>query len=411
MKTLCVITILTTSDNLSYELDPISAAIREIDVSVSAEKISALLKLNIAFISDIHLGHPNTPTDFIIQNLETYAFPDNDETGKLDIIFLSGDVFDSQMEFDSPAAVSIRGWVGRFIQMCARRGIVVRILKGTPLHDWEQSYIFHEINQNFELGCDLKYIDQIHIEHMEKFGIDVLYVPDEARTTPEQTWEVVQSLLDERGITQVDLASMHGAFPHQLPNLESIKDRFHDSEKYLKIVRHWIDIGHIHKHSIFDRILAQGSFDRLAHSEEMDKGIIKVMHGDIQFVKNYGAMRYTTLDVRGLAPEHVLATVAKEVGDDRSQGNIRLTCAKGDVASDMRRRLGDIYPFIRFTVDRVSDDKKKITVEEATKQMRQLPILTRDNILDEIRLVLNEQNPDRALHCTKIVENLIGVIS
>lgn len=395
----------------AFELDPINAAIQEIDMAVSATKLSAALKLNLAFISDIHLGHPNTPTDFIIQNLETYAFPDNDETGKLDIIFLSGDVFDSQLEFDSPAAVSIRAWVARFVQMCARRGISVRILKGTPLHDWEQSYIFHEINVNFDLGCDLKYIDQIHIEHMEKFGIDVLYVPDEARATPEQTWDVVQALLDERGITKVDLASMHGAFPHQLPNLEAIKDRFHDPVKYTNIVRHWIDIGHIHKFSIEGNILAQGSFDRLSHNEEMDKGIIKVLNGDVKFVKNYGAMRYVTLDVQGLSPENVLATVAKELGEDRSQGNIRLICKKGDVASDMRRRLTDIFPFIRFTVDRVSDDKKKITVEEATKQLRQLPILTRDNILDEIILVLKEQNPERAERCAKIVGNLIDVIS
>jgi hypothetical protein len=377
----------------------------------SLDQISAALKLNMAFISDIHLGHPNTPTDFIIHNLETYAFPDNDETGKLDIIFISGDVFDSQMEFDSSAAVAVRAWVARFIGMCVKRGIAVRVLKGTPLHDWDQSFIFHETNVNYNYRCDLKYIDQIHIERIDKFGIDVLYVPDEARATPEQTWDVVQSLLDERGITQVDIGCMHGAFPHQLPNIEAIKDRFHDPDKYNAIVRHFIDIGHIHKHSIHGKILAQGSFDRLSHNEEMDKGHIRVLHGNVQFVKNYGAMRYLTLEVHGFAPEDVLALVSRTLGENRSPGNVRLLCKKGDVAGDMRRRLADIFPFIRFTVERESDNKKKITVEEATKQMRQLPILTRDNILDEIRLVLNDQNPERALRCSKIVENMIGVIS
>lgn len=396
---------ISNDDGLDLEIKALDQAIKQ------TMNVGAFLKLNVAFISDIHLGHPNTPTEFIIHNLETHAFPDIDETGLLDIIFISGDAFDSQMEFDSPAAVAIRGWVARFIKMCVRRNIAVRVLKGTPLHDWDQSYIFQEVNENFHLGCDLKYIDQIHIEHMERFNIDVLYVPDEARATPDLTWEVVQKLLDEKGLEKVSMACMHGAFPHQLPNIESIKDRFHDPDKYNRIVEHYIDIGHIHKHSIHGKILAQGSFDRLCHNEEMDKGHIRVMRGDVQFVKNHGAMRYTTLDVQGLAPEEVLAAVAREVGDDRSPGNIRLTCKRGDVAGDMRRRLTDIFPFIRFTVERLSEDKKKITVEEATKQMRQLPILTRDNILDEISLVLKEQNPERAERCIKLVENMINVIS
>lgn len=393
-------------------IDAVDTEIKNLDAAIKQNmKVGAFLKLNVAFISDIHLGHPNTPTDFIINNLETYAFPDTDETGLLDIIFFSGDVFDSQLEFDSQPAVDIRAWVARFLKMCVKRDIAVRVLKGTPLHDWDQSFIFHEMNENFHLGCDLKYIDQIHIEHMEKFGIDVLYVPDEARATPEQTWDVVQSLLDEKGLLKVAMACMHGAFPHQLPNIEAIKDRFHDPVKYEGIVEHFIDIGHIHKHSIKGKILAQGSFDRLCHNEEMDKGHIRVMRGEPVFIKNHGAMRYTTLDVQGLAPEEVLVHVGKELGDNRSPGNIRLTCKKGDVAGDMRRRLTDIFPFIRFTVDRISDDKKKITVEEATKQMRQLPILTRDNILDEISLVLKDQNPERALRCIKLVENMINVIS
>ena len=49
------------------------------------------LRLNIASISDIHLNHPNTPTEMIIRNLETYAFPDTPETHKLNIIFLRRD--------------------------------------------------------------------------------------------------------------------------------------------------------------------------------------------------------------------------------------------------------------------------------------------------------------------------------
>lgn len=47
--------------------------------AISAEnklKEVAGLRLNIASLSDIHFNHPNTPTEFIIRNINRYVFPD-----------------------------------------------------------------------------------------------------------------------------------------------------------------------------------------------------------------------------------------------------------------------------------------------------------------------------------------------
>lgn len=152
--------------------------------AISAEnklKEVAGLRLNIASLSDIHFNHPNTPTEFIIRNINRYVFPDTPETRALDIIFIGGDVTDSLMDFASDNAVAYRKWVSEFLRYCAKHDIMVRIIEGTPLHDWGQSIIFVEENENHEIGCDLKYFTDISIEHIERYNIDVLYIPDEAR--------------------------------------------------------------------------------------------------------------------------------------------------------------------------------------------------------------------------------------
>lgn len=368
-------------------------------------------RVNIAVISDIHLGHPKTPTEHIIRNLETYAFPRGEDTKKLDIIFIAGDIFDMMLDFFSPESVAIRRWVAKLVALATEYDIAIRILKGTPLHDWDQPYIFVEERENHYNQCDLKYIDNIHIEYMERFGIHVLYVPDESRPTPEQTWEVVEQLMSEQGISQVDYAIMHGAFPHQLPNIDAIKDRFHDPEKYLKIVRYYIAIGHIHKHSQYDRIIAQGSFDRVAHGEEGDKGHIRINHGQVEFRINKGAMRYLTLDVTGMSADLIIEKVGQVLGNDVTPGHIRLRCFREDVGSNIHRRLSDIFPYIQFTTDLSSSTpKKKITSEEATRQLKQLPVLTRDNITDELLSTIKQQAPDRYDRCVSLVENLVNVI-
>ena len=53
-------------------------------------------QLRVVVLSDIHLGHPNTPTVEIIKNLNL-AFPDNVEANSIDLIFIAGDVFDRLM--------------------------------------------------------------------------------------------------------------------------------------------------------------------------------------------------------------------------------------------------------------------------------------------------------------------------
>jgi UDP-2,3-diacylglucosamine pyrophosphatase LpxH len=98
-------------------------------------------KLNVASISDIHLGAKRTPTRHILQNLRL-AFPDNEETGALDLICLVGDVFDTLLSLNHEDLVEIKIWIAEFLRLCVKHGIKLYILEGTPSHDWWQSHSF-----------------------------------------------------------------------------------------------------------------------------------------------------------------------------------------------------------------------------------------------------------------------------
>lgn len=288
-------------------------------------------KLKVAAVGDIHLGHPNTTTREIIANLRK-AFPDSAETGTLDLILLEGDVFDRLLTLPDGNSFEIKGWINNFLRMCKRRNIVVRVLEGTPSHDWNQSRLFISCNEDGEIGADVKHVTDLSIEYLEQFDSTILYVPDEWEAEPDETWRQVNVLLKENFITKVDFALMHGSFEYQLP--AHVKLPSHTAERYLSIVKHYIFIGHIHRHTRMDRILAAGSFDRLAHGEEEPKGHLRVTINDglgdeIVFVENTGAKVYKSYDCTGLPIEAALSKLdAVELLPDNSY--IRIIAAAED---------------------------------------------------------------------------------
>lgn len=338
--------------------------------------------LKVAVISDVHLGHDKTDAAFITQNLYR-AFPDNELTGELDIIWIAGDLFDRRLSLPDDGVSYIHEWATRFLSMCKRRDIVVRVLEGTPSHDWKQAELLVSINENAGIHADLRHITALEIEHIERFGIDVLYIPDEWRAKNIDTWIEVQELMTEKQLTHVDFSIMHGAFTHQIP--ANIVDMFetHNAEHYLDITRYLIFIGHIHHHSQYERILAAGSFDRLHHGEEEPKGHIRATvepSGEYQlrFVENTGARMYQTRNYTGVNIDEVyrdldgLTTLPEN-------SNLRIQANTDDAVFSAGRELKARYPKWRITFK--SNDRKEKIQPTITKEAIQTVNLSYNNIL------------------------------
>lgn len=286
-------------------------------------------KLNIAEFSDIHLGNPRVPTYKIIEGLNA-ALPDNEITAALDWLILAGDVTDRQLKMSDHHVYEIQAWVTRVLRLCKKHDIVLRVLLGTPSHDWGQSKLFESMNETAEIHADIRYIDTLYIEHIERFNIDVLYIPDEYRPTASETWRDVELLLHKHRLEKVDYVIMHGGFTHQFPQHLRHMPVLHDPDKYLDICRSYIFVGHIHQSSRNKRILAAGSFDRDKHGEEYPKGHLRVQTyddpslDDVRFVENKYATKFVTIDLREVEFEDMGKAIANACGVLPEGSHIRI---------------------------------------------------------------------------------------
>lgn len=339
-------------------------------------------ELNIASVSDIHLGHRRNPTMRIVENLNT-AFPDDETTAALNILLLPGDVFDNLLSLPDADVAYIDYWIHRTLRLCKKYNIVLVVLEGTPGHDWKQSKRFVEINKNAGIGADLRYVDTLSIEYIEQYGITVLCVPDEW-DTPENTLSQIHDLLRAKGLTQVDFAVMHGQFPHQLP--EHIKAPKHDPEAYLAMVKYLIFIGHVHTFSVYKgRIIAQGSFDRLVHGEEGPKGHVRAKvrapdDFDLKFIENENAQKFVTIKCTSMELEETLETISAQVRDLPEGSFVRVEADHDNpilVNMDELIRRFPLATWTKLSREAAIEEKQKVMEEDTPF----VPIvLTRDNL-------------------------------
>ena len=357
--------------------------------------------LRIAEFGDVHLGHPNTRTSHILTALRL-AFPDTPATADLDLIILAGDLFDRQLSLPNQEVYAIKQWMLQFLLMCQQHGIVLRVLEGTPSHDWRQSHLWIQVAEI-----------ALSIERIDSLGIDMLYIPDEWRTTCADTWADVQAKLLEHGLEQVDYTVMHGGFHHQMPRQLHDKLELHRADNYLSITRRYVFVGHIHHRSQYDRILAAGSFDRLAHGEEGDKGHYRVHVrrdgvDDIEFVVNTYAQRYVTVSVEGLDVDAAKAKIDKAIARLPPQSYVRLRGQRTDLATTLMQSYQLKYHQYQWSVKETGRAPDTVTALVDTRTMLKRITINPTNISELLLTRVRLRNPTLLQHCSTILEEVLN---
>lgn len=339
-------------------------------------------------LSDLHLAHPRVPTTALIEHLDLFFswYPPKSD---LDFLFLAGDVFEKLLEFPCDDGAAILLWIGRLVRWCVVCNIKLRILEGTPSHDWQQSIMFPTLAASIAPAADVVYINKPTIERDDETGLSILYLPDEWAGNAEGAFEAVKECLAQHALVQVDIAIMHGQFRYQLPMLAD-HPACHDEAAYLRIVRHYISIGHIHTFSVYDRIIAQGSFDRLAHNEEEPKGAVWVeldsVAGDrFLFLENIHATPHRRIAIRGMQLESCLAQVTKAVRQLPRGSYVRLEAPRGHPVFTAFASVKDRFPDLILSKHYSDNDTKNPRVLDATLQtaMHAVPLtLTKENLAE-----------------------------
>jgi hypothetical protein len=278
------------------------------------------------------------------------------------MLIITGDLYDRLLTNNDPQTYEIQHWITQLLLRGVRHQVLIRIVEGTPSHDREQTRFMTEQAISAEIPVDLHYAATLSIEYIEKFGIHILYVPDKWRPDTSETYAEVIQLLNKHNLEQVDFAIMHGAFEYQLPAV--VTEPAHDSDAYLKLVKYFIFIGHVHNATQKERILAAGSFDRDGHGSEEAKGYYDVIiyapnDYRITFVENPDAKRYLTVNCSDMDMASANVLISRTVSN-LSQGEaVKIRCRPEDpIAGDMKA-LSDTYPHIEWSLDREKTERTR----------------------------------------------------
>lgn len=244
--------------------------------------------------SDVHLGHPLTPTEHIVQSFKDSLLTEQNKAA--DILFISGDLFDRLLDLSSREVHLIIGFFNYLLSYCQTNNIKLRVLEGTPSHDQRQSELLVKLNDIRKTKCDLVYHKQLDIEYIEDLNKYVLYIPDEWFNKNDDVNLQIQKKLNEHNINHVDIAILHGQFQYQTLG-KKYEGFFYEEDYFLNLVKGFIHIGHYHTFSSFDRIIANGSLERLVHGEEDPKGYVTVRDNNYTFIENPNAYTYKTINI------------------------------------------------------------------------------------------------------------------
>ena len=364
--------------------------------------------LKIAELSDIHLGHANTPTAHVIACLHD-IFPDNLLTQELDIIILAGDVFDRQLQLAEDVVFEIHQWMCSFLGMCKKYDITLIVLEGTPSHDWKQSEWFNQINLEYNIGADVYYAKTLDVVYFEKFGIDILFIPDEWSGSCDDTKQQAIKLLKQKNLSQVDFTVMHGVFPHQMPKHIHNRIDMHDPDYYSKITKRLVFVGHVHLTSQWQNILSAGSTTRLVHGEEGPKGHFRITSNEdsnqIDFIVNKRAMKYLTVDATDKSAQDVKDLLKATIALLKNQvGAIRVLCRSNDPAIEIVAAIKENTPLISWTVTKPKKETKLTLLSSGGVKEVQKLVLNKNTLNDMLLARIASKHPEWLDRCRRLLE-------
>lgn len=342
-------------------------------------------RLNVRDISDLHFGHNRTSSWEILRSVR-WAVPDDESMRDCDILFISGDVTDRLIDLGNAAAYCYNMAIIHIATVCLKYDVVLRLLHGTKSHERDQPIQFtYWIENNFP-DLDFKYQTRLSLEYMERFDINVLYVPDEWNPDASKTLAEAKALLAASGLSQADIAITHCAYTCQLNGFTS--PSYFDPVEWNALVTLQVFSGHVHTAGKFDKILIPGSLQRTGHDQEEDKGFWDVTYYDREHSKevfrvNPHAKIYRTYNLDGLSIRDIIQIIAD---DNYPKGSaIRLEYSD-DQGPTYMNILQDIYPDYVITIIKRGVKKEKVITNDFIKTKFVPTPIHQENITN---LVLN----------------------
>lgn len=250
-------------------------------------------------LADIHWGAMDSA--LMYQNLELVLQFIRKMTGQLDFVVIAGDYFDYRLQLNSKTALTAISWFDELMTTCRQSGVKkVRMVKGTPGHDYDQLEVFRPPYE-LEDGYFKLYNETTSEEILP--GLRCVFCPDEPMNLVDYHKKYVCQFFPMN-----DIGFFHGSFDSILPDIEfnriqdnSIASMIYEYIKFARLIKGPLISGHWHVATTAESLYYVGSYDRWAFDEEEPKGFIygeydtETTEYFIHRVENLLARKYMTI--------------------------------------------------------------------------------------------------------------------
>lgn len=322
-------------------------------------------------LSDIHFGHPRLDPGILYRNLINFIYP---EIKDIQILFFTGDLFHNILSLSHPASYWAIMFINRIFEWAEEFGFKIRLIRGTFSHDRDQQHILNSLNTR---AIDCKVINDIEIETLKDWNngsdevLRVTYIPDSLPyKNSKQIIAKIKELFQLVGWDKTDLVIGHGTFAHSLPDNINLPACTFDIDQFTDIVDGYIIMGHIHTPSKRKNVIYVGSFDRMSHGEEENKGYLICTkdkeHWKFRFIENTEAVKFFTIVPKGNNHGEVIKSfvslVEKKFPDKK--GNVRIIHNDPEIKSILNRICATKFPNIRFSVKADKNQRSELQLSQ-----------------------------------------------
>jgi hypothetical protein len=369
--------------------------------------------LRIVSVSDIHFGNKRISSLDIAEQFVRHVFP---KLKDADLCILGGDFFDQMLYFSDEHTNGIVSLMLDLLSECDKYGVVLRILRGTFVHDRTQCANFKLYHEKGFYKNSLKYYDILSCEYIKELDLRVLYIPDDLPyKSSEEVMNVIYKMLHDLNWDKVDYVFGHGYFDHMLPEYIPNKPKCTFTvDQFRDIVRRLVIFGHVHFSNKTEFVLYNGSFPRLAHGEEEPKGFLYIQDdgkdAKIEFIENKYATKFLTFNLSMYdTVEESMNEYLKRVDiyKDEPEIYIRVIHPSNDVKSILSKLTKNHYPRVIYSHESGKDKPKSIKISDII-DMNELPVPTPDQLPQMIFNFLNVdgKSPLTEAHIEHLLERL-----
>lgn len=355
----------------------------------------------ILFEADKHWGAGNPEEQY----RSSYVLKRFLEGLKVDLFISLGDFYETKLLLNSKSSVYALRDMHDKAEICRKKGIPMRVIRGTLSHDYDQlnafSNLMHDPSYNF------KCFNQMTIEETLP-GLNIMYCPDENVLYKKYLDCYFTTWLE----TTIHLAACHGNFDVIMPQIaidaaeapgsNTLVFRYHDMCQHILgpiIAGHWHDCPE------FERLYYVGSPDRWKFGETNPKGYIIVRFNtetneyQVIRVHNFLEERYVTYEVYTSlyrTPEEYqnLVETAQKALDESPGVRIRFKICIDEQLEDTDAQILNLK--FQFTDNKrvsfdITNEVKARAVKEAKQQL--------DDLRSEYGFVLQKNaSPAETIH-------------